>query len=114
MNASRRYPATEDGRYFVAKGRLWRCTDPSLSATQRQYWVQQLMQARRAVGKAQSSDERQQARDAVQRAKEALGERGPVWWSDGAPDVSRKKPENTIYAEWWARLDDDEQQAGRD
>jgi hypothetical protein len=25
------YPATPDGRYFVLRGRLWRCSDPALS-----------------------------------------------------------------------------------
>lgn len=26
------YPTTPDGRYFVVKGQLWRCTNPSLNA----------------------------------------------------------------------------------
>ena len=32
---------------------------------------------------------REQARQQVDTAKIALGERGPVWWTDGAPDVNR-------------------------
>jgi hypothetical protein len=29
--------------------------------------------------------------------KIALGERGPVWWSDGAPDFNRHLVRNTPY-----------------
>ncbi len=35
----------------------------------------------------------------------ALGERGPVWWDDGAPDLNRRKVEHTPYAAWWATRD---------
>ena len=27
---SERYPVTPDGRYFVVRGRLWRCANPAL------------------------------------------------------------------------------------
>jgi hypothetical protein len=30
------HPTTPDGRYFVVKGQLWRCTNPSLSECERQ------------------------------------------------------------------------------
>ena len=46
------YPVTPDGRYFVVKGRLWRCTDPSIPANAKQRLVGELMQARRAKGEA--------------------------------------------------------------
>jgi hypothetical protein len=36
--------------------------------------------------------------------KEALGERGPVWWTDGAPDFNRKLVKNTPYADWHAAI----------
>lgn len=39
------------------------------------------------------------ARSQVHDAKIALGERGPVWWSDGAPDYNRRMLKNTPYAE---------------
>jgi hypothetical protein len=45
------------------------------------------------------------AREAVQAAKEALGERGPVWWDDGTPDETRRLARNTRYAAWFAGLD---------
>jgi hypothetical protein len=35
--------------------------------------------------------------------KQALGERGPVWWMDGAPDLNRHMVTNTRYAAWLAR-----------
>ena len=41
------------------------------------------------------------ARVAVDTAKRALGERGPVWWDDGAPDYNRYLAKNTPYAAWF-------------
>lgn len=41
------------------------------------------------------------ARARVHTAKVALGERGPVWWDDGAPDLNRKLVKNTPYARWY-------------
>jgi len=38
----------------------------------------------------------------VDEAKTALGEREPVWWTDGAPDDNRRLAKNTRYAEWFA------------
>ena len=34
-------------------------------------------------------------------AKTALGERGPVWWTDSAPDYNRKMAMSTPYAGWY-------------
>jgi hypothetical protein len=34
----------------------------------------------------------------VDEAKQALGERGPVWW-DGSPDLNRRMAKNTLYAD---------------
>ncbi|MGJ3627706.1 hypothetical protein AB5I41_13340 [Sphingomonas sp. MMS24-JH45] len=42
------------------------------------------------------------ARARVDAAKVALGERGPVWWSDGAPDLNRHMARTTVYADWYA------------
>lgn len=44
------------------------------------------------------------ARTRVQAAKVALGERGPVWWDDGAPDCNRRMARNTPYAGWWEEV----------
>ena len=101
-----KYPDTPDGRYFVAKERLWRRTDPALAEEERRAHVKALMKARRAVRDAQDDAALRAARDAVQAAKEALGERGPVWWDDGAPDWTGHHPRNTPYAEWWAARTD--------
>ena len=99
------HPVTPDGRYFVVRGRLWRRANPGLSPQRRQALVHDLMHARRAVRSALAVGDPialRQARDAVQTAKVSLGERGPVWWSDGALDVNRKMAANTRYAEWFA------------
>ena len=102
------YPTTPDGRYFVVRGRLWRCADPALPVEDRARLVLQLMRARRAKGLAMRTGDdarREAARRNVDAAKHALGERGPVWWSDGAPDLNRHMVANTPYAEWFRGLE---------
>ena len=44
------------------------------------------------------------AHNAVDEIKRALGERGPVWWDDGSPDLNRHMAKNTPYADWYASL----------
>lgn len=102
-----RYPTTPDGRYFVVRGRLWRCYNPSLPEGTRQGLVDELMAGRSAVRRAlksSNSHELAQARFQVDTAKRALGERGPVWWTDGALDMNRKMAKNTEYADWFKSL----------
>ena len=83
------------------RGRLWRAANPNLAEPERQRLVAALMDARRAVRAARSDpDKLAAARAAVDAAKVALGERGPVWWSDGAPDFNRRLARGTPYAEW--------------
>lgn len=97
---------TPDGRYLIVRGRLWRRANPALSEEERQTLVRELMAARRAVAAARryGDDALRAARAAVQRAKEGLGERGPVWWDDGAPDYTRFLVRNTPYRDWYAAL----------
>ncbi len=96
---------TPDGRYFVVRGRLWRRTNPTLPEAERAALVRALMTARRAVRTAmQSGEGLAAARRAVDAAKHGLGERGPVWWTDGAPDYNRRMVVNTPYAAWFAGL----------
>lgn len=100
-------PATPDGRYIVVRGRLWRASDPSLPSGHRQLLVDALMAARRAVGVAKRNKDlasEKEARATVDRVKHELGERGPVWWTDGAPDYNRHLAANTPYADWFAGL----------
>lgn len=107
MPAPPKYPSTPDGRYFVVAGRLWRSSNPGLAPDARQELVDRLMSARRQVGaakKAGAPDAERRARAAVDEAKRALGERGPVWWTDGAPDFNRRLVANTPYAAWYAAL----------
>lgn len=97
---------TPDGRYIVVRGRLWRRSNPHLTAAERQALVTALMNARRAARAAQrakDADALTDARARVQAAKVGLGERGPVWWTDGAPDLTRHMAKSTDYARWWAR-----------
>lgn len=101
------YPVTPDGRYFVVRGRLWRMSDPALDPTKREKLVHELMDARRAVREAKTADDAdalKKARHAVDAAKIALGERGPAWWDDGAPDYNRHLARTTPYADWFASL----------
>ena len=75
------YRRIPDGHYFVVRGRVWRLSEPALDP-----------------------DRRNRDRSRVDAAKPALGERGPVWWTDGAPDWNRHLAKNTPYASWWASL----------
>ncbi|NIZ89796.1 hypothetical protein [Kineococcus rubinsiae] len=96
---------TPDGRYLVVRGRLWRCSDPGLDPEHRQELVERLMTARRDKRTAMAADDaaaREDARARVDQAKHELGERGPVWWDDGAPDLTRHLARNTDYADWYA------------
>ena len=77
----------------MVRGRLWRTSDPSLDPAEREKLVRELMIARRTRDRA-----------GVDAAKRALGERGPPWWTDGAPDWNRHLAKNTPYAEWAAQI----------
>jgi hypothetical protein len=69
--------------------------------------VNELMHARRAKGEAMrkgDAEGREAARQRIDQAKHQLGERGLVWWTDGAPDWNRHMAVNTPYAEWFGRL----------
>jgi hypothetical protein len=95
---------TPDGRYIVVRGRLWRRSNPHLSADERERLVRDLMRARADVARANrtnDNDLRRDARRRVQQVKESLGERGPAWWHDGAPDYNRHMAVNTPYREWF-------------
>lgn len=98
---------TPDGRYLIVRGRLWRLSNPALGESQRQELVDALMTARRQVKAAKAADDSDAlrlARTQVQAAKVALGERGPVWWDDDAPDYNRRLVGNSPYADWFDAL----------
>ena len=102
-----KYPVTADGRYFVVRGRLWRCSDPSLTEDRRAELTRALMKARRAKRSALNENDAvaiAAARDAVDAAKRCLGERGPVWWADGSPDYNRHMARHTPYLDWFLGL----------
>jgi hypothetical protein len=100
------YPVTPDGRYFVVRGRLWRTTNPALLEADRVRLVKQLSRARAALRPTAgtSAAGRAAARREVNAAKIGLGERGPVWWTDGAPDYNRRMAVNTPYRAWFESL----------
>lgn len=98
---------TPDGRYLVVRGRLWRAANSALPEELRQRLVEELMAARRAVGQAKKRKDEgleREARRRVHEAKVALGERGPVWWFDSAPDFNRRLIRNTPYSAWYDGL----------
>lgn len=97
---------TPDGRYLIVRGRLWRSANLHLSPDEKERLVHELMDARRAVAQARRAGDDQAetaAHAKVNRAKHGLGERGPVWWDDGAPDYNRHMAKNTPYADWYAK-----------
>jgi hypothetical protein len=103
--AGLKHPVTPDGRYFVVRDRLWRLANPDLSTGERTALVSYLMAARSAVKSAKAvSDQAMEAaaHHAVDDVKRKLGERGPVWWTDGSPDLNRQMVKNTPYASWYA------------
>lgn len=107
-------PVTPDGRYFVHRGRLWRCTNPNLDEATRKRFVKELMRARREVAVAKRRDDALAvvtARASVNAAKVALGERGPTWWNDDS-DFNRRLVKHTPYCEWFASLANDESSSG--
>ena len=98
---------TPDQRYIVVRGRLWRAANPNLPSEVAAAHVKDLMTARREVRAAMRDADTERlakARAAVNAAKIALGERGPVWWDDGAEDFNRHLVENTPYAAWYRRI----------
>jgi hypothetical protein len=96
---------TPDGRYLIVQGRLWRAPNPTLPAEARVRHTRDLLNGRRALKAAKSSGDEAAiaaARAAIRDAEVALGERGAVWWKDGAPDLNRQLAKNSPYAAWFA------------
>ncbi len=65
------------------------------------------MDARREKGVAMRRGDRidrEQARKRIDEIEHQLGERGCVWWTDGAPYWNQHMAKNTPYAEWFAGL----------
>jgi len=103
--AGLKHRVTPDGRYFVVRGKLWRLANPNLPPAVRSRFVSELMAARSAVKSAKlagDQDAEAAAHHAVDIVKRKLGERGPVWWTDGSPDLNRHMVKNTPYAAWYS------------
>ncbi len=92
---------TEDGHFVVIDGRRWRATDPAIPDALRTQLQSELMAARRAVKAAKADGDAAQerlARDRVQDAKVALGERGAPWWETVDDDVRAVRLASTMRA----------------
>ena len=100
---------TPDGRYIVIQGRLWRAPNPSLPAEAKVSYMRELLNGRRALKAAKTAgDEAAIAAARASWSRDAqvgLGERGTVWWKDGAPDLNRTLAKNSPYADWFARAE---------
>ena len=79
---------TPDGRYLVIDGRRWRATDPAIPEERRAELTRILRAWRREVRRVRGTDGERSARDGVQAAKVALGERGTPWWEQS--DAERR------------------------
>ncbi|WP_426361796.1 hypothetical protein [Streptomyces sp. E-08] len=113
MKADTPRPArTPDGRYVVINGRRWRATDPDLPEDVAAQLRSHLMTARRAVAtarRAENAEAERSARNRVQTAKVALGERGTPWWEQSEAERRAR------WREGLAALDEDtgEEETGR-
>jgi hypothetical protein len=77
-------------------------SNPALSEHERTELVRRLGVARQTVRASKSHPNLLgAARRRVDKIKRALGERGEVWWNDGAPDYNRRMVQNTPYATWF-------------
>ena len=88
---------TEDGHHVIIDGRKWRATNPNLPEAERQKLVNELMSARRAVGAALKSGDKEAeiaARARVSAAKIGLGERGPKWWDEKEGESQKNAEKN--------------------
>lgn len=94
---------TEDGRYFVIKGRRWRAADPELPKSLHEALLSELGCARNAVKSAETDQQREKARGRVQLAKEGLGERGTPWWELGTAERhARAEARLALLRQDWA------------
>jgi hypothetical protein len=88
-----------DDRYLVVDGRRWRRSDPSIPPTLHQELVDELMDARRAVKAGKGDDDAvAAARERVDAAKRALGERGRAWWERPTAAERDRRLQATVLA----------------
>ena len=129
MSAETAPERTADGRWVVVGGRRWRASDPAIPERWRHELVDELMDARRAVGaagRAHDDEAVTRARARVQWSKLALGERGRAWWEEPTDGAERRRleailrtlarhraPDRTICPSDVARARGDEAWRGR-
>jgi hypothetical protein len=71
---------TADGRYVVIDGRRWRATDPAITDARRTEFTRVPDGVAAEVRRTSGTDGERAARDGVQAAKVALGERRTPGW----------------------------------
>jgi hypothetical protein len=81
---------TDDGRYILVAGRRWRATDPMIPPERSAELRSALMAWRRQVRAVRGTEAERSARDGVQAAKVALGERGCPWWEQTAAERKQR------------------------
>jgi len=98
----------DDARYFTAKGRRWRRTDPILSDDVVSELKSHLGRGRRGVRIAKNRGDTQAvsaARSIVDAAKRGLGERGTPWWEMSEADRHARAAEALETLRAMARRD---------
>lgn len=107
LMAGLKHPVKPHNRYFLVRERLWRLANPNLPDAERSTQVCEPMVARRGVRSTKLADDQAAeaaAHHAVNAARRKLGERGPVRWTDGWPELNRHMVANTPYASWYSGL----------
>ena len=87
---------------------LFRSPNPLLPAEAKVRYMRELLNGRRALKAAKLAGDEAAitaARQLVAAAQVGLGERGKVWWKDGAPDFNRMQVKHSPYADWFAAVD---------
>jgi hypothetical protein len=96
------------------RGRLRRAPNPKLAPDEHDWFIACLKEAQRDVARAKkrsSPNVLAEVRARIDAIERALGLRGPPWWDDGAPDLTRHLARNTPYADWFASVQETERVA---
>ena len=100
---NRRRVQTPDRRYLVVGDKLLRSYNPDLPNDRIDELLIVLFNSRRDLRRARQREgtEPPELVGAIEAARLALGQSGPVWWDDGAPDLDGAPVLSTCYAEWY-------------
>ena len=104
--SSKRRLQTPDRRYLLLGDKLLRSYNPNLPNDRIDDLLVVLFNSRCDLRRARQCDgtEPLELVDAIEAARRALGQSGPVWWDDGAPDLDGVPVLSTCYAEWFKSM----------